>query len=174
MNYNIYVCNGGSVKILAPRLCGLYPCFDGTFVVFGAFFWIVLEVAINIILGLTPYIDNFIHLGGLVYGICCGWSTIEYTAVNFFGYDATFWTKARLYAFRFLGLIISVVCIIVTSAWLATFQVGDNPCPKCRYFNCVETKWWHCNDCDVVTADLYRTDTAIWLEKWKVSTHALI
>jgi len=124
-----------------------------------AFFWIIMEMAVNIVLGLTPFIDNFIHLGGLLYGMCCGWTVIEYTAVNFFGYDATFWTKVRLYTFRFLGLIISVVCIIVTCAWLATFEEDNNPCPNCRYFNCVETPWWHCDDCDFVTADLYRTET---------------
>jgi len=124
-----------------------------------AFFWIVVETTINVLLGLTPYIDNFIHLGGLVYGIACGWTIIEVAAVNFFGYDASLWQKARLFTFRFLGLFIAVVCIIITCAWLATFEEDNNPCPNCRYFNCIETRWWYCDDCDLVTADLYRTAT---------------
>ena len=126
----------------------------------GAFIFIVIEVAINIVLGLTPYIDNFIHLGGLVYGICCGYAVIEYTAVNFFGIEPSFWTKVRIYSFRFFGLIVSIVCIVVTCAWLATYEMGDNPCPNCRYFNCIETSLWHCDDCNVVTADLYKNQDA--------------
>merc|ERR1712226_229805 len=104
-------------------------------------------MAVNVVLGLTPYIDNFIHLGGLVSGVCIGWTIIEYTAVNFIGYEASYWTKVRLLTFRFLGLIICVVCIIVTCAWLAALDENKNPCPNCRYFNCVETKWWYCDDC---------------------------
>jgi hypothetical protein len=52
--------------------------------------------------------------------------------------------------------------IMVTTAWLATMDPGKSPCNGCRYVSCVpfpfftEDKWWYCDDCDFVTADLYK------------------
>jgi membrane associated rhomboid family serine protease len=57
------------------------------------------------LLGLvTPYIDNWAHLGGLVYGICCGFSTIEPLNVRFLGVSSNTWEKVRLVTVRFTGL----------------------------------------------------------------------
>jgi membrane associated rhomboid family serine protease len=131
-----------------------------------AMFWIFIEVFANVLLGTTPLIDNFTHLGGLMYGFCCGLSTIEAAVVGFFGYKASCCDQARSSIIRFFGLIASVVFIMLTTAWLASSEVGENPCPNCRYFSCIpfpwwsEDKWWHCDDCDRVTADLYRVDAA--------------
>ena len=130
-----------------------------------AIFWVILEVIVNILLGTTPYIDNFTHLGGLMYGFFCGLSTIESAVVGFFGYKATCCDNVRSFLIRFFGLIASVVFIMMSTAWLASSEVGENPCPNCRYFSCIpfpwwdEDKWWHCDDCDRVTADLYRSGT---------------
>jgi membrane associated rhomboid family serine protease len=129
-----------------------------------AIFWIVIEVVVNIVLGLTPYIDNFTHLGGLLYGLCCGWSTIEHAAAGFFGYKVGLCAKIRANMIRFFGFIVSIVFIMITTAWLATSDAGEVPCPNCRYVSCVpfpwwtEDKWWYCDDCDFVQAILYRTE----------------
>jgi hypothetical protein len=57
---------------------------------------------------------------------------------------------------------------MVTTAILATNK-GVTPCSACRYISCVpfpffvEDKWWYCDDCDSVTANLYKAkanDTA--------------
>lgn len=132
-----------------------------------AIVWITVELIVNILLGTTPYIDNFTHLGGLLYGFFCGLSTIESAVVGFFGYREDLCDKIRTFTIRFFGLIASVVFIMLTTAWLASSEVGENPCPNCRYFSCVpfpwwagdEDKWWHCDDCDRVTADLIRSTT---------------
>lgn len=117
------------------------------------------------ILGLvTPFIDNWSHLGGILYGACCACSTIEPLAVGFFGVDITsFWAKARKLVVKFGGLIVSVVLIMVTTVWLATTSdPTESPCDGCRYVSCVpfpffqEDKWWYCDDCDFVTADLFK------------------
>lgn len=131
-----------------------------------AIFWISSEVIVNILLGTTPYIDNFTHLGGLLYGFCCGLSTIESAVIGFFGYKATFCDQLRSMLIRFFGLIASVIFIMLTTAWLASSEVGQNPCPNCRYFSCIpfpwwsDSKWWHCDDCDRVVAQLYRRNGA--------------
>lgn len=121
------------------------------------------------ILGLvTPFIDNWSHLGGILYGACCAFSTIEPLAVGFFGVNSTTWGKIRALAVKFCGLIVSVVLIIVTTAWLATSTPGDIPCNKCRYVSCVPfpfftaDKWWYCDDCDFVTANLFKNGTTTY------------
>ena len=128
-----------------------------------AIFWLVAEIVVNLLIGLTPYVDNFSHLGGLFYGLCCGWSILVPLPVGFFGVSMTSWEKIRKLVVRFLGIILSAVLIVVTVTILATMNVGDPPpCPNCRYVSCVpfpfwtEQKWWYCDDCDFVTATLYK------------------
>jgi membrane associated rhomboid family serine protease len=127
-----------------------------------AIFWLVLDIVANIIFGLTPFVDNYTHLGGLLYGLCCGLSTIEPIAVGFFGVHASTFSKCRSIFIRFFGLIISVVFIMVTTVWLATSDTGTTPCSGCRYVSCVpfpfwqEDKWWYCDDCDFVSANFYK------------------
>ena len=51
---------------------------------------------------------------------------------------------------------------MATTGILASSSVDDRPCPGCRYISCVpfpffaENKWWHCDDCDLVSAKLYK------------------
>ena len=129
-----------------------------------AILWLVLDIVVNAVIGLTPMVDNFSHLGGLIYGLCCGWSTIEPLSVGFFGVNTTSWQKAKVLVVRFFGIIVSVVAIMLTTLWLASADVvGQTPCSNCRYISCVpfpffqQDKWWYCDDCDMVTADLYTT-----------------
>jgi hypothetical protein len=111
--------------------------------------------------GTTTFVDNFTHLGGLMYGICCGWSTIERMAISFFGLSSGKWSELRNTFFRFFGLIISVIAIMVTTVLLVQSDGLTSPCSGCRYISCVpfpfssDDKWWYCDDCDFVTADLF-------------------
>lgn len=111
----------------------------------------------------TPFIDNFSHLGGIFYGACCALSTIEPLAVGFFGVNSSTWNKIRMLIVKFSGLIISVVLIMITTTWLATSNPGESPCETCRYISCVpfpffrEEKFWYCDDCDQVTGNLFKT-----------------
>lgn len=106
---------------------------------------------------MTPFIDNWSHLGGLVYGVCCAFSTMEPMDVRFFGVNSNAWEKIRLIVVRFLGLMVSLFLIMATSIWLATSPPGETPCPGCRYISCVpfpffrKDKWWYCDDCDLVS-----------------------
>jgi membrane associated rhomboid family serine protease len=128
----------------------------------AAIFWLFLDILLNIVFGLTPFIDNFTHLGGGILGLCCGWSTIEPLAVGFFGNHASTASKLRTLFVRYFGLIISVFLIMVSTIWLASSDAGETPCNGCRFISCApfpfwtENKWWYCDDCDFVSADLYK------------------
>lgn len=132
---------------------------------FWCVFWLLLEMLTNIMLGLvTPVIDNWTHLGGLAYGMCCALSTLPTVNVGFFGVELGSWNKMRMIFVRFFGLIFTLVLIMVTTIWLATSTPGETPCSGCRYISCVpfpffqQEKWWYCDDCDFVSGDLYMNE----------------
>jgi membrane associated rhomboid family serine protease len=135
--------------------------------------WLVLDIVINVVLGLTPYIDNFTHLGGLVYGLLCGFSMIEPLAVGFFGVHTSPLGKLRKIIVRFMGLILSVFLIVITTIVLATSDVGENPCQGCRYISCVpfpwwkntDERWWSCDDCPFVEGTLYNTNGDMFYDR---------
>lgn len=128
---------------------------------FMVLFWLAIDVFVNTLIGFTPFVDNFTHLGGFMYGLCCGLSTIERLAVGFFGVASGDWSRMKNTFMRFFGLIVSVVTIMVTTVVLVQSDGVSSPCHGCRYISCVpfpfsaEDKWWYCDDCDSVTADLF-------------------
>lgn len=123
--------------------------------------YLLFDIVINCLVGLTPFVDNFTHLGGMVYGFMCGLSTIERLPTDFFGIASSCATKFRNIVIRFSGLLLSVVLIMVTTAVLVDSGGGSSPCPGCRYVSCVpfppweneDSKWWYCDDCSRITAD---------------------
>ena len=127
-----------------------------------AFFWLIFDILINCVIGFTPFVDNFTHLGGLLYGICCGISTIERLAVGFFGIATGRWSAMRNNLVRFCGLIFSVFLIMITTALLVQSDGSTSPCPSCRFVSCVpfpfgsDDPWWSCDDCDFAVADLVK------------------
>ena len=124
---------------------------------------LVLDMAVNIVLGLTPYVDNFCHLGGMFYGFLCGMSTMQRLNTNFFGLDEEACTKrAKHFFMRFFGIIVSMVTLTATLIVLLQGDGETNPCPNCTWLSCVPFppwrdathKWWYCDECGRVTADL--------------------
>ncbi|KAL3909194.1 MAG: hypothetical protein SGILL_008182 [Bacillariaceae sp.] len=124
--------------------------------------WLGIDIIVNCMLGFTPFVDNFNHLGGFMYGFCCGISTIERLAVGFFGVNTDKCSRLGSNFMRFFGLIVSIIAIMVTTVVLVNSDGVTSPCNGCRYISCIpfppnaEDKWWHCDDCDTVTADLFR------------------
>ncbi|KAL7502917.1 hypothetical protein ACHAXN_000788 [Cyclotella atomus] len=123
--------------------------------------WLLFDIVINCLVGLTPFVDNFTHLGGMIYGFLCGLSTIERLSTDFFGIATTTFAKVRNLIVRFSGLCLSVILIMVTTAVLVESDGVSSPCSGCRYVSCVpfppwageDNKWWYCDDCSRVTAD---------------------
>jgi hypothetical protein len=129
-----------------------------------ALFWLAFDILLNCFIGFTPFVDNFTHLGGFMYGLLCGLSTIERLAVGFFGLSSSggqFGNTFQSTFIRFFGLIVSVISIMVTTVVLVQSDGVSSPCHGCRYISCVpfppsaDDKWWYCDDCDFVTADLF-------------------
>jgi hypothetical protein len=95
---------------------------------------LVFDIVRNILIGLTPFVNNFTNLGGMIYGLLCGFSTIERLSDGLFGLR-----KIATWSFfvRFFGLIASVVGIMVTVAVLVGSDGSSSPCNGCHYVSCV-------------------------------------
>ncbi len=129
--------------------------------------WLGVDIIVNCILGFTPFVDNFTHLGGFLYGFCIGFASIEQLALTFFGARATGgnnnWYRLTSMLLRFFGLIVSVIAIMATTIVLVKSDGVTSPCSGCRYISCVpfppntDEKWWYCDDCDIVSADIYQS-----------------
>jgi membrane associated rhomboid family serine protease len=133
---------------------------------FYVLLWLALDIIINCLLGFTPFVDNFTHLGGFLYGFCIAYASLERLASTFFGIRTTKesqWSRLTGMLLRFFGLIVSIIAIMVTTIVLVQSDGVTSPCSGCRYISCVpfppnaEEKWWYCDDCDVVTADIYQS-----------------
>jgi len=120
------------------------------------------NVSLQLIGLVTPFIDNWSHLGGLIYGCLCAFSTLEALPVGFFGVVDTTWGKFRKLIVQFGGLFVTLVLILISTVWLATSDPGKTPCSWCRYISCVpfplfkEEKWWYCDKCDFVNGTTVR------------------
>lgn len=122
-------------------------------------------------------------------GLLCGLSTMERLPSDFFGMEESCWSQAKQIIFRFLGLIISIIgskfmptvdynCnrfsltntialiqVIVSAIILLRGDGETTPCPSCTWLSCVpfpptsNTKWWYCDDCGRVTAEIIQNPT---------------
>lgn len=73
--------------------------------------------------------------------------------------------NARHFVLRFSGLITSFAFIIATTVILMKSDATETPCPSCTWLSCVpfppwadeNEKWWYCDKCSRVTADIVTT-----------------
>jgi hypothetical protein len=50
-----------------------------------AVIWLVLDLMANAIIGFTPFVDNFAHMGGLAYGFFISLTVLQCLPLSFFG-----------------------------------------------------------------------------------------
>ncbi|KAG7351212.1 rhomboid family protein [Nitzschia inconspicua] len=123
------------------------------------------DIALNCLIGLTPFVDNFTHLGGMVFGLLCGLSTMERLPSDFFGMEENCFARTKHVVVRLLGLIVSIILIIITAVILMEGDGETAPCPNCQWLSCVpfppwkSEKWWYCDDCGRVTAEIIESPT---------------
>lgn len=108
---------------------------------------------------------TWVDLGGMAIGLLCGLSTIERLPSDFFGMEENCWSQTKQIVFRFLGVIISVISIIVTAIILLEGDGQTTPCTSCTWLSCVPfppwegpgEKWWYCDDCGRVSAEIVQS-----------------
>lgn len=94
----------------------------------------------NAVIGLTPLLDNWCAIGGLVCGTLTA-GAIMLGSRN--GNRGPIWEMIVLMA----QILFSVVAIAIFVAAIVGLLVefdGQNKCSWCRKITCVNTKWWNC------------------------------
>lgn len=88
---------------------------------------------------------------------------MERLSSDFFGMEQkNCWSQSKQLLVRFFGLIISVIGIMVATIILLEGDGETTPCPGCAWLSCVPfppwegqtDKWWYCDDCGRVTANV--------------------
>ena len=90
---------------------------------------------------------------------------MERLSSDFFGMEQSFWQKTKQVLVRFFGVIVSVIGILIATIILLEGDGQSTPCPKCTWLSCVPfppwegstDKWWYCDDCERVTANIVQT-----------------
>ena len=132
--------------------------------------FLAAEMLVNVIIGLTPYIDNFAHLGGLLYGILLGFPLLllDLTGFSFRTLHSKCHTFFTSRAFSFLT---GTLLLAITTTALANYDGSAPLCRSCRYVSCVpfpfwtEEPWWYCDDCYTVSGT--------WIERPESTTVTL-
>jgi len=124
---------------------------------------LVLDIVVNCLVGLTPFVDNFTHLGGMIFGFLCGTSTMKRVNTDIFGDDESisWWAITKRKAIRYFGIILTAAGMLIALAILLGGNGQTTPCKACKAFSCVSfppwvdyaDKWWYCDDCGNVSAD---------------------
>ncbi|XP_012078131.2 RHOMBOID-like protein 8 isoform X1 [Jatropha curcas] len=133
--------------------------------------------ACNIMLGLLPYVSNYSNIGGLISGFLLGLALLSTPQLrqlapnksgfydkgvkNFFNskqkLDRPVLRSVSLLIFAFLLLVFLVVALL-------GFNISQY-CQWCRYFDCIPSKRWNCNDmttsCETMLSDTQSTLTCM-------------
>jgi hypothetical protein len=119
-------------------------------------FFLFIDIVLNLALGLLPFIDNFCHLGGLVFGMLIGIASLQRVEFGFFGFKKSCFQKFLTFIRKTWGIIVTLCLLVFSTVWLFEFSDGyTTVCHGCRYVNCVSMpfwydindRWWHCDDC---------------------------
>lgn len=122
-------------------------------------FWLLLDISINCFIGFTPFVDNFNHMGGMIYGLICGFALMGKISMSF----KTAEHKIRRKLSKKIACSFVIASLLLTTT-IFVFQ-GDgmtSPCHMCKVASCVsfppwkdyDSKWWYCDACGNSTADV--------------------
>ena len=146
-------------------------------------FWcytsVVFDLLLNLSLGLLPFVDNFAHLGGLLFGFFASLSSLRLLSASPFDYGKRqhkTTVKKWFHRFRILALRcgggLAALCLVCAASFALRRSDGINsPCPSCRYISCIAlpkpwkpndpNNWWTCDGCDNADAVVHWGRTGV-------------
>jgi membrane associated rhomboid family serine protease len=141
---------------------------------FWCYFSLICDLLLNSLVGLLPFVDNFAHLGGLLFGFFVSLSSLRLLSASSFDYrrkqqDTTLgrWChRLRITLLRCGGGLSALALLFVAMMFLRQSDGTTSPCPNCRYVSCIplprpwkpnaENNWWNCDGCAGVTATAFK------------------
>lgn len=119
-----------------------------------------LDIFINMLLGLTPFTDNFMHLGGFILGCLCASTMLNLVDLFDIEKKPVGRRKYSQFVWRYIGVIATALVMIATTVILFQGDGVKNPCKSCGFLSCVsfppwndyDEKWYYCDNCGRVLA----------------------
>jgi len=111
---------------------------------------LIIATAVNLVIGLMPFLDNFAHLAGFCTGVIIGFGVLisnRYTRNGDLKDRKRYQTTLQI-----LSVIITPIMFVV-SLFILYFGVEvEEWCSWCAYLSCVpfppgDDPWWTCDDC---------------------------
>ncbi|CAI5487635.1 unnamed protein product [Closterium sp. Naga37s-1] len=161
---------------------------------FSALMTLLILIAINLAIGLMPYIDNFAHIGGCIAGFFLGFALLlkpqhgfidlrdssgvaAATAIAVAGRDPV--TKEHSTCQVYTRILSGIIFMALFSLCMAVLFTKGNvagDCTWCRYMSCVPTPWWTCDpnapgtqgQGPVCQVRSYQNGTAVVVSLWHV------
>ncbi|GBG31991.1 RHOMBOID-like protein 4 [Hondaea fermentalgiana] len=111
---------------------------------------LVLATAVNLMLGLMPFLDNFAHIAGFVTGILVGFGVL--VSNRFTRWGELKERKRYQVVLQSLSVLITPLLVVVSLLVLYLGVDADEWCTWCRYLSCVpfppgDSPWWTCDEC---------------------------
>lgn len=107
-----------------------------------AFASLGFSIAINLAIGLLPFIDNFAHIGGFLGGLLMGFVLLLHSD-----------KRGEVRCKQVTGAVLaSATYVVLLGAGITGVYFDVNLiqyCPQCSYMSCVPSPWW---SCDVTTS----------------------
>ncbi|VVA91133.1 unnamed protein product [Arabis nemorensis] len=118
----------------------------------AALFTILFIVAIDLAIGLLPWVDNFSHIGGFLTGFLLGFVLLiqPQNAWEEYRNSAPYGARPRpkynpcQYVLFFIGAVLVVAGLTVGTVMLFKGENGNKHCEWCHYLDCYPTSKWSC------------------------------
>lgn len=109
-------------------------------------------IAINLAIGLLPWVDNFAHIGGLLTGFCLGFILLmqpqsgweEFRNSSQYGARARSKYNPCQYVLFFVAAVLVVAGLTVGLVMLFDGENGNKHCKWCHRLDCYPTSKWSC------------------------------
>ena len=104
---------------------------------------------INMAIGLTPWVDNFMHIGGFVAGLLIGMSLFAKRGPGAAG-ERKYTHTQRVIVVVSAILLAALIALAVAAGTSPGFKSSLRSCSFCEHINCVEISlfteqpWWSC------------------------------
>merc|ERR1712139_367597 len=106
---------------------------------------LTIATAFNVLVGFTPWVDNFMHMGGLVAGLMIGVSVFAQKATR----DVETGRRVHTCGQETIVLVAVFVLVALMGAAVGVMLSSDlkdffRTCPFCDAINCIPMPWWSC------------------------------